>query len=190
MCIRDRFEFLLDMPGKDGDTIVVGLWQGQGKALRPVLALKAQGAVLPERGAITGLANNPRLPPEIRLGEAKKVELLIEPPKTPAKHWTINGAAQGYGGKPLFSVKRGTPVSIGFTNKSTVALSMHVHGFSMRLLHDMDDGWEPYWRNAVIVPKGAAKHVALVADTPGKWALHCDIADHEAAGLAAWFDVT
>jgi len=41
----------------------------------------------------------------------------------------------------------------------------------------------------VIVPKGATKHVALLADAPGKWAVHCDIADHEAAGLAAWFEV-
>ena len=184
-----RFDFLVDMPEQEGAEVKLGLWAGQDKPLRPFLSIKAQGAKVSSRGAIPSLPANTRLPPEIRLGEAKKAELVIEPPKAPGKPWTINGAAQGYGGKPLFTVKRGTSVSLGFQNRSAVALSMHVHGFSMRLLHDLDDGWEPYWRNAVIVPKGAAKHVALLADAPGKWAVHCDIADHEAAGLAAWFEV-
>ena len=52
---------------------------------------------------------------------------------------------------------------------------MHVHGHAMRLLHDLDDGWEPYWRNGVIVPAGKTKHVAFIADAPGKWAIHDDI---------------
>ena len=184
-----RFDFLVDMPDMDGAEIKFGLWAGPDKPLRPVLVLKAQGEKAKPKGPITPLAANERLPPEIRLGQAKKIELVIEPPKPPGKGWTINGASQGYAGKPLFTVKRGTPVSLGFQNRSPVALSMHVHGFAMRLLHDLDDGWEPYWRNAVIVPKGATKHVALLADAPGKWAVHSDIADHEAAGLACWFEV-
>ncbi len=184
-----RFDFLLDAPEREGDELKLGLWQGQDKPLQPFLALKAQGAKVGARAPIVGLPMNTRLPPEIRLGDAKKAELVIDPPKAPGKGWTINGAPHGYAGKPLFTVRRGTPVSFGFANRSGVALAMHVHGFSMRLLHDLDDGWEPYWRNAVIVPKGATKHVALLADAPGKWAVHCDIADHEAAGLAAWFEV-
>jgi FtsP/CotA-like multicopper oxidase with cupredoxin domain len=59
----------------------------------------------------------------------------------------------------------------------------------MRLLHDLDDGWEPYWRNGVIVPAGKTKHVAFIANAPGKWAIHDDILEHEAAGLATWFAV-
>ena len=185
-----RFDFILDMPARDGATVTLALWQGAGQPTRPFLTLKSEGAALADRGAIRPLAANRGLPPEIRLGDAKKIELAIEPPKAPGKSWTINGAAQGYGGKPLFSVRRGTAVSIGFSNKSGVAIAMHVHGVAMRLLHDLDDGWEPYWRNAVIVPKGATKHVAFKADAPGKWAVHCDVADHEAAGLACWFEAT
>ena len=81
-------------------------------------------------------------------------------------------------------------MSIGFTNKSAVAVPMCVHGHVVRLLHDLDDGWEPYWRNGVIVPPGRAKHVAFLADAPGKWALRSDIVDQEAAGLATWFEGT
>ena len=185
-----RFEFIYDLPEQDGAELKVGLWAGQDKPPLPLFTLKATGEKAKPRPAFTTLPINTRLPPEIRLGEARKMELVIEPPKAPGARWTINGAEQGYAGKPLFSVKRGAPISLGFANKSDVAISMHVHGFCMRLLHDLDDGWEPYWRNSVIVAKGARKHVALLADAPGKWAIHCDVADHEAAGLAAWFEAT
>lgn len=184
-----RFDFFLDMPATEGAEVKLGLWNGQDKPLRPLLAIRAQGAAAKPKGPIRPLPMNTRLPPEIRLGEAKKAELVIEPPK-PGKGWTINGASMGYAAKPLFTIKRGTPVSFGFQNRSGVAIAMHVHGFAMRLLHDLDDGWEPYWRNAVIVPKGATKHVALLADAPGKWAVCSDIADQEANGLACWFEVT
>ena len=68
-------------------------------------------------------------------------------------------------------MKRGTPVSLGFVNKTLVTQNIRVHGHVVRLLHDLDDGWEPYWRNAVIVAEGRTKRVAFVADNPGKWPL-------------------
>lgn len=104
--------------------------------------------------------------------------------------WTLNGRpSKAYAGDPLFRVKRGTPVTLGFDNRTGIPLAMHVHGHCVRLLHDLDDGWEPYWRNTVVAPPGKAKHVAFVADSPGRWALHDDILDHEAAGVATWFEV-
>ncbi|MDE2579775.1 MAG: multicopper oxidase family protein [Hyphomicrobiales bacterium] len=184
-----RFELMLDMPAEEGAQVRLGVWNGAGAALRPVAAFKAQGARVKERGPFAGVAANAHLPPEIKLDRAKKTELSIEPPEAPGGRWTFNGEPRGFSGKPLFSVKRGAALSFGFANKSEAALSLHIHGHAMRLLHDLDDGWEPYWRNSVIVPKGARKHVALLADTPGKWALRCDIADHEQAGLATWFEV-
>ncbi len=118
--------------------------------------------------------------------------MTLEPPKPGAKpaRWTVGGEASSYSSKPLFTVARGTPVSIGFANRATAAVPMHVHGHAVRLLHDLDDGWEPYWRNAVIVPPGRSKHVAFLADAPGKGALRSDIVEQEAAGLATWFEVT
>ncbi|MFT4099076.1 MAG: multicopper oxidase family protein [Rhodoblastus sp.] len=185
-----RFEFIHDLSAGDAPDLTLGLWAGQDKPRLPIFALKAKGEPVKARPAFATLPTNPRLPAEIRLREARKLELALAPPKAPGAPWTFNGQPQSYAGKPLFSVKRGTPVSLGFANKSDAAVSMHVHGHCMRLLHDLDDGWEPYWRNSVIVAKGATKHVAFVADAPGKWALRSDVADQEAAGLAAWFEVT
>jgi FtsP/CotA-like multicopper oxidase with cupredoxin domain len=109
----------------------------------------------------------------------------------PTHLWTINGvASDGFSGKPLFSVKRGSAVSLALVNRSAFAQQIHVHGHVMRLLHDLDDGWEPYWRDAVLVADGHTKHVAFVADNPGKWALESLVLDRQVTGLAAWFEVT
>jgi FtsP/CotA-like multicopper oxidase with cupredoxin domain len=105
--------------------------------------------------------------------------------------WTLNGKAlKEYGSTPLFSVKRGTPVTLTFINKTAYLQQMHVHGHHMRLLHDLDDGWEPYWRDCVTVPEGRTKHVAFVADNPGKWVIESLIAERQAAGMMCWFEVT
>ncbi|HEX3494838.1 MAG TPA: multicopper oxidase domain-containing protein, partial [Methylocella sp.] len=105
--------------------------------------------------------------------------------------WKLNGKAfAGFGPAPLFSVKRGTPVTLGFVNHTVFVQEMRVHGHAMRLLHDLDDGWEPYWRDAVLVPEGKTKHAAFVADNPGKWAIACSIAGRQATGMATWFEVT
>ncbi len=84
---------------------------------------------------------------------------------------------------------RGTPVTLGLVNKTTFAQQIHVHGHHLRLLHDLDDGWEPYWRDTAIVPAQRTKHVAFVADNPGKWAIECLPLDLQSTELVTWFEV-
>jgi FtsP/CotA-like multicopper oxidase with cupredoxin domain len=186
-----RFELMFDMPAA-GATARVILRGAEGRD-QDLLRFVAKGESMkgdaaPSRPAIQSLPQNPLLPREIKLAESKKIDLAIA---QDGGVWTLNGAvSKAYGGDPLFRVKRGTPVTLGFDNRSGVPLVMHAHGHAMRLLHDLDDGWEPYWRNAIVAPPGKVKHVAFVADSPGKWALHDDILEHEAAGVSTWFEVT
>jgi FtsP/CotA-like multicopper oxidase with cupredoxin domain len=191
-----RFELMFDLPQTEGSKARVFL-RGRDQPDRDVIIFTAKGAKASPRKPIAGLPLNPLLPAEIKLAKSKKVDLLIEAHATdaakgaPEAMWTINGrATKAYEGSPLFRVKRGTPVTLGFVNRAAVPIVMHVHGHVVRLLHDLDDGWEPYWRNAVVVPPAKTKHVAFVADSPGKWALHDDILEHEASGLATWFEVS
>ena len=53
----------------------------------------------------------------------------------------------------------------------------------------LDDGWDPYWRDAVIIPPGRTTRVAFIADNPGKWPIESAIPEHRAAGVGAWFEV-
>ncbi|CAN2532833.1 Multicopper+oxidase+MmcO [Methylocapsa aurea] len=184
-----RFEVLFDMPQAENATGKLVL-RGIDEPDRDLAIFTTRGAKATARPAVATPPQNPLLPSEIKLQAAKKVDLILEPPASPGAGWRINGAAsKAYGGPPLFQVKRGSPVTLGFVNRAEVPVVMHVHGHCVRLLHDLDDGWEPYWRNGVVVPPGKTKHVAFVADSPGKWAVHDDILEHEAAGLAAWFEV-
>ncbi len=189
-----RFDFLMDMPADEKAQVKLVLRDPVGGAPDRDLAIwTATGAAAKMRPPIVGLPLNPLLPGEIKLGNAKKIELALDPPKPGTKgwaKWTMGGTTRSYDGKPVFSVPRGTPVSLRFLNKSTAAVPMCVHGHAVRLLHDLDDGWEPYWRNGVIVPGTRSKIIAFLADTPGKWALRSDNIDQEAQGLATWFEVT
>ncbi len=182
-----RFELMFDLP-PEANAKARMILRGPGGQDQDLLRCSTKGQTVQPRPAIQSLPQNPALPREIKLAQSKKIEIAIAPN---GAGWTFNGApSKAYSGEALFRVKHGTPVTLGFENRATVPLVMHVHGHSVRLLHDLDDGWEPYWRNAVVSPPGRTKHVAFVADSPGKWALHDDILEHEAAGLATWFEVT
>ncbi len=187
-----RFELMFDLAAEPGGKARVILRGPEGRD-RDLALFATDGAAAEARSPIVAPPANPALPKEIMLAASKKVDLVIAravgaSAAQPA--WTINGAVtKAYAGEPLFRVRRGTPVTLGFDNRAEVPVVMHVHGHAVRLLHDLDDGWEPYWRNAIVAPPKRTKHVAFLADSPGKWALHDDILAHEAAGLATWFEV-
>jgi len=197
-----RFEVMLDLPGDAGADANVTLL-GNNEPDRVLLAFKTAGERRSPLPPIASLPQNPVLPGEINLAASRKVDILIEaitgigtgPPATAAQdrplYWKLNGKAfTGFTAAPLFSVKLGTPVTLGFVNHTAFVQQMHVHGHVMRLLHDLDDGWEPYWRDAVLVPQGKTKHVAFVADNPGKWVIECLMAGRQTTGMVTWFEVT
>jgi FtsP/CotA-like multicopper oxidase with cupredoxin domain len=104
--------------------------------------------------------------------------------------FSINGATlSAWPAKPLFAVARSAPVTLGLVNKTAVAQAIRLHGHVMRLLHPMDDGWEPYWRDSVLIAPGKTSHVAFVADNPGLWPIESAIPEHQAAGVMTMFAV-
>jgi FtsP/CotA-like multicopper oxidase with cupredoxin domain len=192
-----RFDIMFDLPNEAGKDVTLVL-HSETEVDRQLLSLKTTGAAKTNPEMIASLPKNPLLPGEIKLQDAKKIDLLIEtvkPKQAAAKDgksgpfWSLNSvASESFSARPLFSVKRGTPVTLGFVNRTDFVQQMHVHGHHLRLLHDLDDGWEPYWRDAVLVPEHHTKHVAFIADNPGKWVIDSLIL--ERTGLATWFEVT
>jgi len=196
-----RFDVMLDLPAEAAAEANLTL-RGDNEPDRVVLAFKTAGEARGLLPPIASLEQNPLLPAAIKLQSARKIDIVIEPiaksGETPVAHassrllyWKLNGvASDGFAPTPLFSVKRGAAVTLGLVNRTGFVQQIHVHGHHMRLLHDLDDGWEPYWRDAVLVPEGKTKHVAFVADNPGKWAIECLMAERQATGMATWFEVT
>jgi FtsP/CotA-like multicopper oxidase with cupredoxin domain len=62
---------------------------------------------------------------------------------------------------------------------------MHMHGH-----HFVDDRSPGIWRDTTLFARGEKGAMQFVADNPGKWLVHCHMAEHMAGGMVTWFEVT
>ena len=84
--------------------------------------------------------------------------------------FALNGVTfADWAAKPFAVLSRGAPSVFAIANKTAVVQAMRLGGHVARLLHSMDDGWEPYWRDTILIQPGRTAHIAFVADNPGKW---------------------
>ena len=128
------------------------------------------------------------LPSRIPLQNAQRLEVPIG---RGAARWTDAKAATTAAaafGPPLFSVKRGRTVVLGFKNGGE-PVALHLHGHAARLLDNLDDGWKPFWLDTFVVAQQPMR-IAFVADNPGKWLISSRPLRPDDAGLVTWFEVT
>ena len=195
-----RYDLLVDMPSEVGATAIVTALVGSGV---PLVRLVAEGAAKPPSAAAMVLKANPTLPAAVRLQDAHRPQIVIEggakvSPEfkidlagiDPARPWRINGGVGDATGKPLFSVKRGTPIVLAIENRTAFFQPIHVHGHAFRLLHPLDDGWEPYFLDTVQIPEGKRLHIAFIAENPGRWLISSTVLERFDRGLWSWFEVT
>ena len=181
-----RFELMFDLP-RDGGAARFRVREDDPAAPgEDLLIFSTVGAAAAERSAIAGFPENAALPKEIELERALRAEIVIAGgEKAPL---TINGAAAP--AKPLFSAPRKAPVALAFVNKTASQQTMRITGHVARLLHSLDDGWDPYWRDVFIVPAGKTIHAAFVADNPGLWPLESTSPERRNSGLMGVFAVS
>ncbi len=183
----NRYDLLIDLPTEAGQTGAVTAAIGNGFPLAEITTEGDRREALPD---VAPLPPNPKLPGAIRLQDASRKDVVIKgDPKTNAP-WTVNGAAGDVSSAPLVRIKRGTPVVLALKNETAFMQPVHLHGHSFRLLHALDDGWEPYWLDTVQVPEGKTIRIAFVADNPGKWLLTSTVMERFDAGLWTWIEVT
>ena len=183
-----RFELMFDMPRNPGADVRLDLGGDVGAADQPFIAIVSDGEPMDVRAEPPRLTANPRLPMEIALKSARRCDFAISG-GGPAP-FAINGATfVDWAPKPAYVIPRGQPAVFTLANKTAVVQAMRLWGHVARLLHSMDDGWEPYWRDTILIQPGRSAHVAFVADNPGKWPLESTIPEHRAAGVATWFQV-
>ncbi len=204
--------------GQRADLLVdVDLGAGEVAELRAVTRGGAALAARFEAGEDTlrdeplpapvALAANP-MPRELALGDALAVELRMEggamgglaqavfegetlSGRELARRgqvWAFNGQV-GMGEQPLFTVARGRTVRIAIDNRTRWAHGMHFHGHHVQVLGGAAHEATGDWRDTVLVDVGERAEFALHADNPGRWMLHCHMLEHQAAGMATWFEV-
>ncbi len=106
------------------------------------------------------------------------------------KVWAFNGVVD-LPEAPLFTAQLGQTVVVEMSNRTAWPHAMHLHGHHFRAvsLNGVARSASP-WRDTLLSEVDDDTHIAFVADNPGKWLLHCHMAEHMAAGMVTWFEVT
>jgi len=110
-------------------------------------------------------------------------------------YWQINGQAGGEHkeGDPhpaLAKLKLGQSYILEFRNMAQYFHPVHLHGLTFK-----DWSWDrhpvtPYYTDTYLLGKNETARVALVADNPGQWMLHCHVIDHMETGLMGTIEVS
>jgi len=183
-----RFELMFDMPRDPSAKVRLAVLGDAGMEDHPFIAIASEGEPAASRSEPPRLDPNPLLPTEIALESARRCDFAVSGGSTQA--FSVNGVSYvDWAPKPAYVIPRGRPAVFALANKTAVVQSLRLWGHVGRVLHSMDDGWEPYWRDTVLIQPGRTAHVAFVADNPGKWPLESAIPEHRVAGVGAWFQV-
>jgi FtsP/CotA-like multicopper oxidase with cupredoxin domain len=189
-----RFELMFDMPAEGDATVRFILRGGEAAPIakepdRPLLIFKATGAPATPRPPFAGFAANPLLPQEINLARSLRADFTLAGGANAP--FRVNGAAltAPWPDKPLFKARKGAPVTLGLVNNTSTTEAIRWGGHVARLLHPLDDGWEPYWRDSALLAPGQTVHVAFVADNPGRWPIESAIFERQSAGARSFFEV-
>jgi len=103
--------------------------------------------------------------------------------------WTIRDSLSGAEGMALdWRVPRGAPLVVRLVNDKHVLHPMghpiHLHG--QRFLVLARNGLanrDPVWKDTVLVPAGGTVDLMVDTSNPGRWMLHCHIAEHLESGM-------
>ncbi len=100
--------------------------------------------------------------------------------------WAING--KPYGSNQPISIKQGQKATLAFTNTTMMWHPMHLHGHTFQIIKA--DGSPGARKDTAIVLPRQNVGVALLADNPGIWMLHCHNTYHQAAGMMTSLNYT
>ncbi len=103
-----------------------------------------------------------------------------------AYDWTINGRA--FTDTEPLTVTQGQRATLTFVNMSMMWHPMHLHGHTFQMIKP--DGSLGARKDTVIVGPMQKVSVALIADNPGIWMLHCHNTYHQEAGMMTSLNYT
>jgi FtsP/CotA-like multicopper oxidase with cupredoxin domain len=109
--------------------------------------------------------------------------------------WILRDPATGRENMDIdWRFRRGEPVRIRLVNRreSFHAMQHPIHLHGQRFLVLAVNGVPNenlVWKDTVMVPAGATVEILLDPANPGRWMLHCHIAEHLSAGMMAGFTV-
>jgi FtsP/CotA-like multicopper oxidase with cupredoxin domain len=195
-----RVDLLIDMIGEPGSTQAIT--EVSISRLVAAIFIYNQQPSLPSGRSQLKLPLNGLIEPD--MSSARKVDLIMsggamgqadkitfkgqsydlrQLVREHGKVWAFNGNA-GMAEKPLFSAKLGESIAVRMVNETRWPHAMHFHGHHFREAKE-----NAPWRDTLLMDASETRTVFLKADNPGKWMIHCHMLEHQAGGMATWFEV-
>jgi FtsP/CotA-like multicopper oxidase with cupredoxin domain len=103
--------------------------------------------------------------------------------------WTLRDSLTGVEGMALdWRVPRNKPLVVRLVNNKRVLHPMghpiHLHGQRFLVLaRNGAPNEDPVWKDTVLVPAGGTVDLLVDTSNPGRWMLHCHIAEHLESGM-------
>ena len=100
--------------------------------------------------------------------------------------WKING--RPFADTEPITIRQGQRATLTFTNMSMMWHPMHLHGHTFQVIRP--DGSLGARKDTAVVLPMHKLGVALAADNPGVWMLHCHNTYHQEAGMMTRLNYT
>lgn len=187
LAIAQRLDIVLELPLEEGAWPVFAIREGDRARTGFALAtrhgeISKIGPEALEPVAPVGLELERRLralqPLADRPADQKHT---VEITEAAGYVWLLNGATPGEH-TPL-GVREGERVEITFTDRTSMAHPMHLHGHHFQVVALNGQRFSGAMRDTVLVPAQGSITIAFDAGNPGTWALHCHHLYHMAAGM-------
>ncbi len=148
----------------------------------PKLAMAETHQIVFEGGAIGGLKTG------LVSGNRRSGKMLA----TDGRFWSINGSVHDNVSfaEPLLRMNVGASYRLELINRTIFEHSIYLHGHKFRVIarQGRPEPHQPFRDTVLLGPKEQVE-IALVADNPGRWLLHCSVLEHQEAGMMAFIAV-
>ncbi len=91
---------------------------------------------------------------------------------------------------PLAELKLGRSYILSLKNRTPHSHPVHLHGLAFQLLRSNKRLLPPLITDTALVRPDEQIDVALVADNPGDWLIHCHIIEHQKTGMAGFIRIS
>ncbi len=196
-----RADLVVRMPDSEGQSVTLGNLRGSSPWT--IATLVARGSSLKrELADAKALAPNPIAHPDIAgaeripldftaTAEHKAVESICG--SLGYTFWAINKVP--WPGDtpdpvaPLAELKLGRSYVFQIANRTPHAHPIHLHGLTFHVISSNKRTVLPPPTDTILLQPDEQAELALVADNPGDWMLHCHIIEHQKTGMSSYLRI-
>lgn len=196
-----RLDLALLMP--EDENAVVSLIDTRPSTAKVVVSFRATGQNLKRAlGDIKPLTPNPWAEPDVK--NAEQIPLVLSATAENAARESFCGSL-GYSfwainrvpwpgdtsdpTAPLAELKLGKSYIFNLENLTPHLHPIHLHGMNFKVLSSSSRPVSPLISDTYLVLPDEKVQLALVADNPGDWVLHCHIIEHQKTGMTSYVRV-